>query len=207
MKILLQFLLAVTITQLTWAQPAKKWTDEDRNTLTRLLSDTKVKLAEATKGLSERQLAFKPTDTSWSIKGVTEHLASYAEYYYWELVTTTRSALPQYLDSTRCADQHFMTLADTTEKHVATGLFLPRDKYGDFANTLKQYNLFKDAFLIFVKENQRNFREYFSVRPARGVFDCRWRDAHQVVLVEIAHVLRHLKQIDRIKNHPQFPKN
>ena len=206
MKIFWQLLLTICIAKITTAQPLPKWRDEDRNTLLSLLLDSKVKLNEATSGLSEKQLAFKPTDTSWSIKGVTEHLANYAEYYYWELVTITRSPLPQYLDSNRCPDQNFMSLADNSDKHIASGLFIPRDKYGDFQNTLKQYNLFKDAFLSFVRDNQRNFREYFSVRPGKGVFDCRWRDAHQVVLVEIAHVYRHLKQIGRIKNHPAFPK-
>jgi hypothetical protein len=151
-------------------------------------------------------LSFKPTDTSWSIKGVVEHLASYAEYYYWELVMATRVALPQYQDSVGCADQHFMALADNTDKHVALDLFIPRDKYGDFQNTLKQYAIFKDAFLLFNKNNRKNLREHFSVRPVKGVFDCRWRDAHQVILVEVAHVFRHLKQVERIKNSPGFPR-
>jgi len=206
MKFLLLFLLASGTTQIVFGQPGRKWTEADRDTITRLVMDCKAKLIEATKGLSEKQLNFKPTDTSWSIKGVVEHLANYAEYYYWELIVTTRVPLPQYLDSIRCSDQHFMYLADNPDKHVATELFIPRDKYGDFQNTLKQYTIFKDVILSFLKDNKKNLREYFSIRPAKGVFDCRWRDAHQVVIVEVAHVYRHLKQIDRIKSHAGFPK-
>ena len=205
MKIFLAIFVAVGIMQTASGQPGKKWTEADRDALIRLITDSRVKLMEATKGLSEKQLNFKPTDTSWSIKGVTEHLANYAEYYYWELIVVTRSPLPQYLDSVRCTDEHFMYLADNPDKHVASEMFIPRDKYGDFQNTLRQYNFFKTAFLSFISDNSKNLREYFSIRPAKGVFDCRWRDAHQVILVEVAHVYRHLKQIDRIKNHPDFP--
>jgi hypothetical protein len=205
MKFILVLLLTAGVTQVS-GQPGKKWTEADRDTIASLLAASKAALIEATKGLTEKQLSFKPTDTSWSIKGVVEHLASYAEYYYWELVVATRVASPQYLDSVRCSDEHFMYLADNPDKHVAVDLFIPRDKYGDFQNTLKQYAIFKDAILLFNKNNKKNLREHFSVRPAKGVFDCRWRDAHQVILVEVAHVFRHLKQVDRIKTSPGFPR-
>ncbi len=190
---------------MNFGQPLREWTESDRDTITTLVTNSKLELIRAIKGLSEKQLNFKPADTSWSIKGVVEHLASYAEYYYWELITVTRMPLPQYLDSIRCPDQHFMSLADSPEKHVASQLFIPRDKYGDFENTLKQYTIFNDILIAFIKNNKQNLREYFSVRPAKGVFDCRWRDAHQVIIVEAAHVYRHLKQIERIKSHQNFP--
>lgn len=191
--------------QMTFAQPGRKWTESDRDSLIALVTKSKLELIKASTGLSERQLNFKPTDTSWSIKGVVEHLASYSEYYYWELISVTRTPLPQYLDSIRCSDQHFMQLADNAEKHVASQLFVPRDKYGDFQNTLKQYTIFNDALLLFVKDNKKNLREYFSIRPSKGVFDGRWRDAHQVIIVDLAHIYRHLKQIERIKSHQNFP--
>lgn len=206
MKRILVLLFAAGLAQLSFAQPGKAWTEADRDTLLNLIKDSKAQLIEATKGLSEKQLNFKPTDTSWSIKGVTEHLASYAESYYWELIATTPASLPQFLDSTRCDDQEFLHLADNPDKHVASDLFVPRDKYGSFQNTLKQYITFENAFLSFATANKKNLREYFSVRPGKGVFDCRWRDAHQVVIVEIAHIYRHLKQIERIKNHSGFAK-
>jgi len=205
-KILLVLFFAIGIAPISFAQPGKEWLEADRDTLLKLINDSKLKLVEATKNLSERQLNFKPTDTSWSIKGVVEHLASYAEAYYWQLIDAVRTPLPQYLDSVRCSDQHYMDLADNTDKHVAADLFIPRDKYGDFQNTLKQYTIFKDVYTSFVKDNTKNLREYFSVRPSKGVFDCKWRDAHQIVIVEIAHVFRHLKQIERIKNSPNYPK-
>jgi hypothetical protein len=206
MKYFFTFLAIACLAQLSFAQPGRTWTESDRNTLLNLVKDTRVKLIEATKGLSEKQLHFKPTDTSWSIKGVVEHLANYAEAYYWQFIDAVRTPLPQYLDSIRCSDEHYMQLADNTDKHVATELFLPRDKYGDFQNTLKQYLIFKDVVISFIVDNKKNLREYFSVRPSKGVFDCKWRDAHQVLVVDIAHIYRHLKQIDRIKNHPDFPK-
>jgi len=206
MKYFLTFFFALGIIQFSFAQPGKSWTTADRDTLLKMIQDSKDRLLTATKGLSEKQLSFKPTDTSWSIKGVVEHLANYAETYFWELTATVRIPLPQYLDSVRCNDQVFMGLADNPDKHVATELFIPRDKYGDFQNTLKQFIIFEDVFLSFIKNNNKNLRAHFSVRPNKGVFDCRWRDAHQVVLVEIAHIYRHLKQIDRIKSDSDFPK-
>jgi hypothetical protein len=205
MKIFLIFLLAYGMPQLTFGQPGKIWTESDRDTLFSLIKDSKAKLIEAAKGLSEKQLNFKPNDTSWSIKGVVEHLAIYAEIYYWELIAAVRVPLTQYLDSIRCNDQVFMYLADNPDKHVASELSSPRDKYGNFQNTLKQYVIFKDVFLSYIKNNKENLRQHFSVRPSKGVFDCKWRDAHQIVIVETAHVYRHLKQIDRIKKDPNFP--
>lgn len=205
MKISLILLFSFCITKMTFGQPGKVWADADRDTLITLIKDSKAKLIEATKGLSEKQIDFEPNDTSWSIKGVVEHLANYAEAYYWELIAAVRVPLPQFLDSVRCNDQVYMNLADNADKHVASELFVPRDKYGDFQNTLKQYTIFEDVLLSFITNNRKNLREHFSVRPNKGVFDCRWRDAHQIVLVEIAHIYRHLKQIERIKNHPNYP--
>ncbi|RYE48367.1 MAG: DUF664 domain-containing protein [Sphingobacteriales bacterium] len=204
MKKIFTLVLAVAITQLTFGQSKRMWTESDRDTLLNLIKDSKTKIIDATNGLSEEQLNFKPNDTSWSIKGVVEHLANWAEAYYWELTATVRLPLPQFLDSVRCDDRVFMNLADNPDKHVASDLFIPRDKYGDFQNTLKQYIIFEDVFSTFITNNKKNLREHFSVRPNKGVFDCRWRDAHQVVIVEIAHVYRHLKQIDRIKKHKNF---
>ncbi len=85
-------------------------------------------------------------------------------------------------------------------------MVLPRDKYGDFQNTLKKYIIFKDAFISFVTNIKKNLGEHFTVRATKGVFDCKWRDPHQIVLVKMAHVYRHLKQIDRIKKYPNYPK-
>jgi hypothetical protein len=206
MKYILILLLSIGIVNLTYAQPGKTWTQLDRDTLLSLIKDSKEDLVKATSGLSDKQLNFKPTDTSWSIKGVVEHLANYSETYYWELIGALRVPLPQYLDSIRCGDIVFMSLADNPDKHVASDLFTPRDKYGDFKNTLKQFVIFQDVLFTFITNNKKNLREHFSVRPNKGVFDCRWRDAHQIVIVEEAHVYRHLKQIERIKSHPGFPK-
>jgi len=206
MKKILVFLIAIDIAQLSFGQPGRMWTESDRDTLLNLVKNGKTRLVEITSGFSEKQLNFKPNDTSWSIKGVVEHLANWAEAYYWEVIGTVRVPLPQYLDSIRCNDQVFMNLADNPDKHVASELFIPRNKYGDFQNTLKQYTIFQDVLITFIKNNKKNLREYFSVRPNKGVFDCRWRDAHQVVIVEGAHVYRHLKQIERIKGNQNFPR-
>ena len=78
MKKILTLLFAVGMTQLTFGQPGRMWTEVDRDTLLNLLKDSKAKVIDATKDLSEKQLNFKPNDTSWSIKGVVEHLANWA---------------------------------------------------------------------------------------------------------------------------------
>lgn len=187
--------------------PDTAWKESDRATLLHHLEASKEALAQALQGLTPQQLHFRPDSGSWSIADVVEHLAVYEEVYQWEYLFTLRQP-PQahYLDSTRAADSVFLSLRDMPGKHEALSFSLPRGKYGDFENTWKGFLLARTATTTAVANNRENLRKYFSLRPSKGLFGYRWRDAHQVVLVNAAHVYRHLEQIERIKACPGYPK-
>lgn len=187
--------------------PGTVWRESDRAALLHHLDDSRDALAQAVRGLTLQQLHFKPDSGSWSIAEVVEHLAIYEEVYQWEYLFTLRQP-PQahYLDSARAADSVFLSLRDMPGKHEALAFALPRGKYGDFENTWKGFLLTRAATTTMIAHNKANLRQYFSLRPSKGLFGSRWRDAHQVLLVNAAHVYRHLEQIRRIKAHPGYPR-
>jgi hypothetical protein len=188
--------------------PDKVWKESDRANLVHHLDASKDALAQAVLGLTQQQLHFRPDSSSWSIADVVEHLAIYEEVYQWEYLFTLRQPpQPQYLDSARAADSVFLSLQDMPGKHDALAFSVPRGKYGSFENTWKGFLFTRAATTTMVANNKENLRTYFSLRPTKGLFGYRWRDAHQVVLVNAAHVYRHLKQIERIKSHPGYPKS
>ncbi|HEY1113248.1 MAG TPA: DinB family protein [Chitinophagaceae bacterium] len=208
MKSFLFILTFLLVTGRVQAQaPGAVWTEADRASLLHHLDASKEALAQAVRGLTQQQLHFKPNSVSWNIAEVVEHLAVYEEVYHWEYLFTLRQP-PQahYLDSTRGSDSVFLALQDMPGKHEALAFALPRGKYGDFENTWKGFLRTRAALTTAVSRNGENLRVYFSLRPSKGLFGYRWRDAHQVVLVNAAHVYRHLKQIERIKAHPAYPK-
>ena len=187
--------------------PGTVWKESDRAALLHHLDASRDALAQALRGLTPQQLHFKPDSGSWSIADVVEHLAIYEDVYQWEYLFTLRQP-PQahYLDSARAADSVFLSLRDMPGRHEALSFAHPRGKYGDFENTWKGFLLARAATTAAVAGNRENLRTYFSLRPSKGLFGSRWRDAHQVVLVNAAHVYRHLAQIERIKAAPGYPK-
>lgn len=207
MKSFLYLLTLLLVTGRVQAQaPGTVWTEADRTSLLYHLETSKEALAQAVQGLTQQQLLFKPDSVSWSIAEVVEHLAVYEEVYQWEYLFTLRQP-PQahYLDSARGSDSVFLALRDMPGKHEALAFALPRGKYGNFGNTWKGFLLARASLTEAIRRNGENLREYFSLRPSNGLFGYRWRDAHQVVLVNAAHVYRHLEQIKRIKAHPAYP--
>ena len=208
MRSILFFISLLLVTAGIQAQaPDTTWKESDRATLLHHLDASGNALAQAVQGLTPHQLHFKPDSGSWSIAEVVEHLAIYEEVYQWEYLFTLRQS-PQahYLDSARAADAIFLSLPDMPGRHEALAFSVPRGKYGNFENTWKGFLLTRAATTTAIGRNSENLRTYFSLRPSKGLFGCRWRDAHQVILVNTAHVYRHLKQIERIKAHPAYPK-
>ncbi|GAB2554726.1 hypothetical protein [Spirosoma areae] len=68
-------------------------------------------------------------------------------------------------------------------------------------NNLKIFNIKYDEIINSISHSDKNFRLYF--RP----FDDKYQeDVVQQYIIHYGHVDRHLRQIRKIKAHPDFPK-
>lgn len=190
----------------------KIWTESEREDLLKGLERTKNKVFLEIKGLSEQQWNFKEDTTRWSISEIVEHLITQDESYTKEIWTClSQPELPQFIDKAKGNDQVFVEYSDDPLKADA-GFLSPFGRYCSKEKSEFAYNRIRNALYGTVINSKVDFRKHFTFRNFK--FDGQLtsaetynvRDMHQIVLTCISHTDRHLKQLRRVKNHPNYPK-
>jgi DinB superfamily len=204
MKHILYFaLLTLAISIQSLAQDTRLWNEEDRKYLLENLVSTRDQLVKETAGLTTKQWNFKETPTRWSIKEVVEHID------LWELLLQREISMaltlgPQpELAKTAKPDSVVLGFIMEEKPHVSTDYTKPftftlpmglNEGKNSAAWFLKMRNE-SIEYLTSVKEDLR----YYFQRAGRG-------NIHQVYIITFGHNFRHLRQIQKIKQHPNYPK-
>ncbi|NNF35649.1 MAG: DinB family protein [Saprospiraceae bacterium] len=176
------------------------WTEEDRQYLLDNLNRTTDELLAATESLTDAQWHFKPTEDSWSIGQVLEHLALYERQYYIERYQVSLRPPEPELNASTNPDAYYIDWMGEEQKHSAPGSARPlgllkgKDNWTNF-------KVIRDMTIKKISETDLDFRAYFCTR-SNGV---RW-NIHQLYVLHFAHCDRHLRQIHRIKAHKDYPR-
>ena len=202
MKLFFLLIFSCT-TLLTNAQTTQKlWTENDRDFLLENLKRSRDLLLKETQNLTDTQWNFKESSGRWSIRQVVEHID------IWELMLQREISLaymggpkPE-LAAAATPDSININFLKDTGAHIATeytkpftysvpmGLNVGKDNMAWF---LKMRN----ESIDFLTTTKDDLRLYFS-RPGRSI--------HYVYLSTYGHTDRHLRQIAKIKRHPNYPK-
>jgi hypothetical protein len=191
-------LLLMSIT--LWGQQIKSWTEADRKVLLDNFARTKAEINKETVALTSAQWNFREAPGKWTIGEVLEHL------YNWSLITQQNVRYSFFLGENidlakrSLSDSAVTTFIYEQRPHVSPEHTIPTGLITD-GNNLKIFNVKYDEIINAIKISNKNFRLYF--RP----FDSNYQeDVVQQYIIHYGHVDRHLRQIRRIKSHPDFPK-
>lgn len=178
----------------------KLWTEQDRQYHLQNFNRTRDSLIRETSNLTDAQWHFKEAPDRWSIAEIVEHLA------LWEIIFARETGImlrsdprPELIQASR-SDSSYLNFVMEEKVHNSpdysrpTGFIRGKNNLDFFLN--------KNAETIrFVSNTESDLKLYFE-QVGGGMF----RNVHQVYLVQWGHVDRHLRQIKKVKSHPDFPK-
>lgn len=199
--ILTLFLTATFLSNNLYSQKKQLWSDSDRKFLVANLERTKLEILKETQNLSIEQFSFKEDSTKWSIGQVLEHLGLYERIFSQEADIMLSSTPEPQLDSLSLPDTSYINWMNDPSPHKAEwnaeplGLMKGRDNLSFF--------LFgRNHIIDFVKNTTYDLKSHFTYRWG----DEKRRSIHALMVVHFGHTDRHLRQINRIKKSPNFPK-
>lgn len=187
---------------LAFAATALGQTQADKDKAMKYLESTRQGVVDATAGLSDAQLNFKPAPDRWSVAEVTEHIAA-AEDYLMGMVTTQVMKAPPRPDGddVMAIDQMVITaIPDRSHKAQAPDPLKPTNRFGSPQASLKHFTEARANTEEFLKSHD-DLRAHAVDSPLGKRLD-----AYEWVLFVAAHSERHTKQINEVKADPNFPK-
>jgi len=193
----LLFLVSFTATD----EPMSK---KDRKFGLNYFKETKQRLVNNIKGLSDAQLNWKANDSSWSIASCIEHIAiSEKNLFDWSMSSLKEAANPSKRSEIKQTDEAIIKMiTDRSFKAKAPEGFTPSGQFGPGNDALKVFSERRDNNMNFFKTTKEDLRNHFIAHPFLGTID-----TYQMLLFMTGHTLRHTLQVEEVKAKPGFPKN
>lgn len=197
-------LLILSKGQTKTVEPSKVpvWTEADRKYLLDNLIRAKEEIIAETKNLTKEQWNFKESPDRWSINQIVEHLC------LWELIQMNETSfalkmgpLPDfthYLPDSLFLDPDPLGL----KKEIATDFTKPFSYSVPLGNNEGKNNIIwlttmRNESIEYLKNETRNIRVHYI---------CFGPNIHQRYMMIFQHNFRHLRQIRKVKEHPNYPK-
>jgi hypothetical protein len=170
-------------------------TELERQRLVAHMQMTASWLESEVSGLSAAQAAFRPSDTSWTILEVLDHLVVVGPIYWKDLQSATpvggRAGMMNDIDVLWYGiDRTFREIALKTEEPTRT--------LRDVQSGLTAYRTQHAKLLEYLRTTNDDLRSRLVTRQ-----NC---DGYQWALLISTHEQRHILQIREIKAHPKYPK-
>ncbi len=185
------------------AQEAQRWTEGDRKYLLENLIRSRDELVKETEGLTRKQWSFKESADRWSINEVVEHLAIFELIFDREIGRALGGKpQPEFNKDVR-PDSSYTNFIMEDEPHVTTNYTKPFTYsvpmgLNDIKNNLAWFLKMRNESIEYIKTTKDDLRLYYRNATSTNV--------HQTYIYVFGHVDRHLRQIKKIKTHPNYPK-
>ena len=200
-------LLAGTISSLfilvALGQDTRQWTEDDRKYLLDNLIRTRDLIIKETEGLSKKQWDFKESPERWSINQVVEHIAMWEMLLDHEVSKALSSGLQPELNKSAKPDSIYLGFIMEEKPHISIEYTKPFTYtlpmgLNDGKNNLTWFLKMRNESIDYLKTAKEDLRSYY-LKPGRP-------NTHQVYIYIFGHSERHLRQIRKIKQHPDYPK-
>lgn len=176
--------------------------DDERKMTADHLMQTQKRLSSTLDGLSDSQLNFKATPESWSVAECVEHLAISENMFNGMLQGALKEpANPAMRDSVTMPDEKligFISVRDTKVKTPEP--FEPSGKFGSHEETLKAFTTKRQEHIEFINTTNEDLRNHYGKLPFATI------DGLQIILFMSGHTERHVKQMEEVMAHTDFPK-
>jgi hypothetical protein len=177
-------------------------TQADREKAEQYLQQTRDGVVEATKGLSEAQMKFKPAPDRWSVAETLEHIVL-VEDALLENVSGNVMKAPAGgpdRDTARIDAMVLAMIPDRSHKKQASPQFVPTGRWTP-SETLDHFLKTRAKTIAFL-DSTPDLRAHASDSPIGQQLD-----GYEWLLFIAAHSQRHTKQILEVKADPNFPKS
>ena len=177
-------------------------TEKERKEAISYLKETQKALVAEVKGLSEKQLNWKPADSVWSIAECVEHITlSEKNIFDMAMGTLKGNADPAKRSQLKFDDEAVKKFISDRSFRVKTREgFIPTGQFGNTEKTLAVFNERREALIRYTNDTKDDLRNHFADLPF-GLLD-----TYQVLLFLSGHTRRHTLQIAELKSLPGFPK-
>ena len=176
---------------------------KERKSALSFAKETKQKLLKVVKGLSDEQLKWKASDSSWSIADCIEHLALSEKVISDRAYNSLKEeANPARRAEIKNKDEEVITwVTNRGKKLKAPEPLRPTGQFGSTEEALKVFVERRDKNMEYFKSTQDDLRNHFVTHAILGTLD-----AYQMLIYMIGHTERHTAQIEEIMQSPAFPK-
>lgn len=202
MKKILCVFLAATLFSFTATEDVT-YNKKDKKFELSYLKETRDRLEKDIKGLSDAQLNWKASDSTWSIANCIEHIAL-AEKNLFDMAMPSlkEAANPAKRSEMKYTDEQLIKIiTDRSFKAKAPEGFRPSGQFGDAHGALTTFLERRQNTINFFKTNKEDLRNHFVAHPFLGTVD-----TYQMFLFMTGHTLRHTLQIEEVMANPSFPK-
>jgi len=182
---------------------APTWTEADRKYLLDNLTRTKEEILKETNGLTTKQWNFKESPDRWSINQIVEHIALW-EILFMHEISGALAMAPNPGYTNYPSDSLFL---ETDQAGLKNKNALDYTKPFSFAvplgnnegkNNVTWLMTMRNESIEYLKRETKNIRIQYDY--------CSGANVHQYYLMIIKHSGRHLRQIRKVKEHPNYPK-
>jgi uncharacterized damage-inducible protein DinB len=177
---------------------------EERQAAIKYLEETRQKVLDSLKDLSDAQWKFKSAPDRWSAAEVAEHIAV-SEETLLGLVTERvmkSPAAPEKKEAAKNKDELVRnSVTNRSVKVQAPEMLRPTNRFKTLEETIKAFNASRDKTIEYVKTTQDDLRSHFAPHP---IF--KDLDGYQWLLLLSGHSERHSLQIIEVRSDPNFPK-
>ncbi|MFK7811641.1 MAG: DinB family protein [Maribacter sp.] len=176
-------------------------TEEERKMATEHLEQTNERVVDLIADLNDEQLNFKATPESWSIAECVEHLAISEGMFNGMLQGALKvHANPAMRDSVSMTDEKLISFISVRDTKVKTPEpFEPTGKFGSHEETLDAFIAKRKEHIEFVQNTKEDLRNHYGQLPFAKI------DGLQIILFMSGHTERHVKQMEEVIDHIDFP--
>jgi hypothetical protein len=178
-------------------------TKKERKYAADLLKDTHKALEKSIAGLSDEQLNFKASDSTWSVDGCVKHIAVSEKILFSAVEEALKKPVnPEKRADIKVTDEQLVNfMEDRTAKIKTMDPMKPENtQFQSTADALNSINESRKKIIEFVRTTQDDLRNHVVELPFGSY------DAYQVILMIGSHSNRHTQQIEEVKAQTGFPK-
>lgn len=175
--------------------------DAERKMTADHLTQTLDRLSTTVNELSDAQLNFKATPESWSVAECVEHLTISENMFNGMLQGALKEAAnPAMRDSVTMSDEKLIGFISVRDTKVKTPQpFEPSGKFGTHEETLAAFTTKRKEHIDYVNTTTDDLRNHFGKLPFATI------DGLQIILFMSGHTERHVKQMEEVMAHEDFP--
>jgi DinB superfamily len=167
--------------------------ENDRTTLTRLLSQSSRALEEAVAGVPEAEAARHHPAGGWSMAEIAEHVAVSEEQMFFVLTQRFRES-PGPAGNAEREKQIPSQMLDRAQKMTAPEVSRPTGRFGTLAGALGHFRQCRARTLEYVEQTPNDLRCRTVKHPLAGVVS-----GYEYLLILASHPARHAAQIVELR--------